>query len=320
MKTKIYREKTDLDPGLLKDSDLLFDIETTGLSKYKNKIILIGCGFISDGYLNIRQFFAENENEEGEVLKRFYEDTAEFDRLITYNGDRFDIPFINERTSAHSLDVASDSFSSLDIYKNIKPYKLLLGLPSLKQKNIENFLGIERDDEIDGGESVKLYKTYEKSHDPDLEDTILLHNHDDVKGLLDILPILEYRKLSRLSLFPIRKDISKDQIIFECESNAALPEEVSLSSHLMTLRLMKNRVKGVIHFIDGAFPYFQEDISQYLYHIEEKTIIPRVLVPKTDLYKYRLPSKEECFIKILPENVTDEMINKSVMNLIENYI
>jgi len=319
LKIKKYKEKTAPGQTLLQSKDLLFDIETTGLSKDRNKIILIGCGFIDDGFLNILQFLAENESEEEEILRNFYKATEEFDRLITYNGDRFDIPFMKARTSALSINADSNSFSSFDIYKKIKKYKILLGLPSMKQKNIETFLGITRSDEIDGARSVKLYKAYEKNNDADLENIILLHNHDDIKGLLDILPILEYRSLNRLSLSSIKKSISIDQITFECDSNAALPVEISLASKHMTLRLMKNRIKGVIHFIDGAFPYFQEDISKYLYHIEDSTIIPKVLVPKTDLYKYRAPSKEECYIKIEPENVTNEMINQSVINLINNY-
>ena len=46
------------------DDILFFDIETTGLSRKKDNIFLIGTGYYSDNGLNIIQWFAENESEE----------------------------------------------------------------------------------------------------------------------------------------------------------------------------------------------------------------------------------------------------------------
>ena len=52
-------------------------------------------------------------------------------------------------------------------------------------------LSQSRDDEISGGESVKLYKRYIESNEKDLEKKILLHNSDDILQLAKLIPVIE---------------------------------------------------------------------------------------------------------------------------------
>ena len=85
-------------------------------------------------------------------------------------------------------------FYNLDLYLLISgyaPFKEVL--PGLKQKNIETYMGIaiSRDDEISGKESVELYNRYMETKRFELEEKILLHNHDDIIQLYKILPIIE---------------------------------------------------------------------------------------------------------------------------------
>ncbi|MFR5733798.1 MAG: ribonuclease H-like domain-containing protein [Clostridium sp.] len=82
--------------------------------------------------------------------------------------------------------------SSFDIYKKIKPYRNLLGLDNLKQKSIEQFLGIARTDKYNGGQLIEVYKDYLMTHEQNLYDLLILHNEDDLKGMPSILPILNY--------------------------------------------------------------------------------------------------------------------------------
>ena len=48
----------------------------------------------------------------------------------------------------------------MDIYKKIRPYRKLLGLESMKQKAIEQFLGISREDKYTGGQLIEVYRDY----------------------------------------------------------------------------------------------------------------------------------------------------------------
>lgn len=48
----------------------------------------------------------------------------------------------------------------LDIFKELSPIKPLLRLENYKQKSIEAFLGIDREDKYSGGELINVYYEY----------------------------------------------------------------------------------------------------------------------------------------------------------------
>ena len=77
--------------------------------------------------------------------------------LVHFNGDGFDIPYLLKCCRRLGLNYDFDSIISLDIYKKIKPYRKLLGLENMKQKSIERFLGVSREDKCSGGELIQVY-------------------------------------------------------------------------------------------------------------------------------------------------------------------
>lgn len=62
----------------------------------------------------------------------------------------------------------------------------------MKQKSIEQFLGVARDDKYNGGQLIEVYREYLMTHESFLFDLLILHNEDDLKGMPSILPILSY--------------------------------------------------------------------------------------------------------------------------------
>lgn len=62
----------------------------------------------------------------------------------------------------------------------------------MKQKAIEQFLGISREDKYTGGQLIEVYRDYLHTHEKSLYDLLILHNEDDLKGMPAILPILSY--------------------------------------------------------------------------------------------------------------------------------
>ncbi|MDC9421684.1 ribonuclease H-like domain-containing protein, partial [Clostridioides difficile] len=71
----------------------------------------------------------------------------------------------------------------------IKSFKSPLGLEDCSLNSVETYFNIHRDDVIDGGESVKLYKEFVKNKDRKLLDTILLHNYEDIYNLSKLVNI-----------------------------------------------------------------------------------------------------------------------------------
>lgn len=182
------------------DQILFLDIETTGLSADNSQLYLIGCAFYKEGNWQIRQWFAQSAEEEPELLKSFFTFAADYSFLIHYNGNSFDLPYLRKKLLQYQLPYDFSQFEGIDIYKRIHPYRGFLKLPNCKQKTVESFLNIRREDRYTGGELINVYKDYLSSHDFNLYHILLLHNSDDMKGMLEVLPILSYYDLFNNSL------------------------------------------------------------------------------------------------------------------------
>lgn len=158
----------------------VFDIETTGLSPKYCKVILIGVLYNLNNKTIIKQYFAESEEEEKDLLLKFINDIKTFDHHITFNGVSFDIPFLNSRFNSNDIDFSIDKCDDIDILRIVKPFKEKLSLSDCKLKTIEKYMGIQREDTISGKESVELYKNFVISKDISLKEKILLHNYEDI--------------------------------------------------------------------------------------------------------------------------------------------
>ncbi|MCR5403201.1 MAG: ribonuclease H-like domain-containing protein [Butyrivibrio sp.] len=198
-----------------KDEILFIDIETTGLSPRDSEIYMIGAAYYSQGAWRISQFFADTQDQEKEVLIQFSAFSKNYKKLVHFNGDRFDIPFLQKRYEEYGLQDPFVGMESYDIYKQIKPYKLQLGLPDCKQQTIEQFMGIKRDDDSDGGRLIAVYKEYEESRDSELLKLLLLHNFDNVTGLLKLVPMLYYEHFFNMFRNMPKVSISTDEEIDE---------------------------------------------------------------------------------------------------------
>ena len=216
--TKVLDELIDIPPN-----HFVFDIETTGLNSNYCKVILIGILFNQDNKTVIKQYFANTEDDEKELLLSFINDIKNYKNHITFNGLTFDIPFLNTRLKKHNIDFSLSKNDDIDILKLIRPFKEKLSLSDCKLKTIEKYLGIYREDTISGKESIDLYKEYSVSQDIDLKEKILLHNYEDIyylgiifkikdilKGKLNVLCI-STNNLS-LELVPISFKISNINI------------------------------------------------------------------------------------------------------------
>ena len=134
------------------DETVMFDIETTGFSSRSTYLYLIGAIYRDNKKLILRQWFAENKQAEAAVLASFFEILGGHSKICGYNSNGFDIPYVNERCRHYNLPYTLDAYESIDIFRQIKPLSALLKLENYKQKSVEHFLGIDREDIYNGGE------------------------------------------------------------------------------------------------------------------------------------------------------------------------
>jgi hypothetical protein len=169
-KNQHWRAYKHFDAGFL-------DIETTGLSKERNDVTVIG---LYDGECS--KIFVNGHN-----LHLFEQEIKKYSMLVTFNGSCFDLPFL-----AAKFPDADFSHLHVDLRFVMRKLGFFGGL-----KSIEKQLGIARDDdiaEVNGLEAVRLWKRYLRG-DPDALRTLIEYNQADIENLKIIMDYA-YRKLS----------------------------------------------------------------------------------------------------------------------------
>lgn len=163
-----------------------FDIETTGFDRKCDNIVLISFGRFTDkNKLLIKQYFADTLQDESKILYNFGIDIVKYNIWCSYNGIAFDEPFVKERMNQNNINNIYFQFPKyhVDLYRLVRPYYKRLGMERCNLKSLEKYLGINREDKIDGGISVDLYKEFLKTNDSKIKNTIMLHNYEDVLNL-----------------------------------------------------------------------------------------------------------------------------------------
>lgn len=115
---------------------LAFDIETTGLSFYNDSIT---CACIYDPEINKEicyHFTQATEEERRSRAEAFMAELDNADRLCTFNGIQFDIPFIQVQFKADPDRVAMWLLKTVDIFHRFKSlHNRTFSLDSALMKN-----------------------------------------------------------------------------------------------------------------------------------------------------------------------------------------
>ena len=102
---------------------LFFDIETTGLSPYASSLYLIGCLYLEKNNWRLVQWLAESLQDELEMLHAFDSVLQNFDTLVHFNGDTFDLPYLKTTAEQYGYRHSFDSPASFDILKQLRKKK-----------------------------------------------------------------------------------------------------------------------------------------------------------------------------------------------------
>lgn len=154
------------------------DIETTGLSPLDSKLTVVGIYRENSIDSGVTQLVGDEISSSG--LLRAMENVA---RLYTYNGSRFDLPFIKAKLDVDLTECCPHEDLMYACWKrNLKG-----GL-----KSVERQLGIERElTDIDGWMAVQLWYDYQNNGDRDSLARLLKYNEEDVVNLKVLREILE---------------------------------------------------------------------------------------------------------------------------------
>lgn len=158
------------------------DIETTGLSKHRNKITTLS---IYNGDTT-KTFIHGIDMDEESVVKEM----NKYKLIVTFNGTTFDLPFMKEKFPSLNMDVPHMDLRWVGNRVGLKG-----GL-----KRIERELDICRGDDVadvDGMMAVRLWKKWERTGNKEALDILVKYNQEDVINLKKLGQIM-YDRLSKV--------------------------------------------------------------------------------------------------------------------------
>ena len=192
----LYLRAAGLDPAAC----VFFDIETTGFRAASSHLYLIGAAVRmteTPSQWKLIQWLAEKPQEEALLLRAFAAFLPGDAVLVHFNGDRFDIPYLEEKYAGYGIPSPLSSLRSDDLYRDYRGLRGFLGMQQMKLTAIEQFLRLHRDDTYDGGRLIEVYRTYSARGSKDLEHLLLLHNREDVEGTVCITAMQGYLSLQK---------------------------------------------------------------------------------------------------------------------------
>lgn len=274
---------------------IFYDIETTGLSRNSTFLYLIGAVAYEEKNWQMYQWMAENEKEEPELLKIFSEFLQNFSCTIQYNGNSFDQPYLEARYHTYELPSPFENLPSLDLYRELRPLKGLLGFSRMNQPAMEAFLGIAERAYCDGGACIRLYKQFATKKKPEAREIVMGHNREDLLGLGKIFSMLSYLALFEENYEALDCEIQDDRLAISMEIPHILPVKFSNHSEEFYIVGQKNRVRLLVKLQNGRLKQYYSNYKDYDYIPSEDTAIPKTLSVCMDKKLRRPARKETCY-------------------------
>ncbi len=300
---RLYKDHVPLYPierFCPRDKALFIDIETTGLKKETTSLYMIGCGYYTDeGYMT-RLFFADDHTEEGRILDSFVSFSKEYTHFFHFNGMKFDVPYLEYKADKLGIRGLFDEAVQVDVYRLCAPLRMLLFPDSMRQKAIENFLTIKRDDLYNGGELIEVYKRYEISpNDNDLE-LLVTHNREDILGMHLLMPILYYLDLKDRCPVFVGYNVNS-----YCDYNGKECEEL-----ILEYRSDLNLPKSFFAKTESMFLHYSSDTGKITIRLPIYTCEMKIYFDNWRDYCY-LPDEDEAILKSIAEALPKDRRKKA---------
>ncbi len=292
-----------------KEEILFFDIETTGFSPKTSALYLIGVLFFKEGQWKCIQWFADDYSSESSILSAFFSFLQHFKYLIHFNGSTFDLPFIQKKCMQHGLEGDIYTFSnveSLDLYKEIFPHRKRIALSNLKQKSLETFLQIEREDTYTGKELITFYQNYlkaiklqEQNQAQELEYFLLLHNRDDLVGMLQFSSLMYLVDLlnGNISFLSFNVEQEDTIVIFRGRLPFHFPATYQWKGPTSLLSITDDTLTLILSAYTTKLKYFYPNYKEYFYLPAEDTAIHKSVASYVDKEFRQKATKDTCYMK-----------------------
>ena len=257
-----FKHDLTLSKYSIDENSCFLDIETLGLNRNKDMIYLVGLLYFNkaDNLWNLDQYFSESIEDEKSMLIELAKEIESFHTIITYNGNSFDLPYLNKRFHIYNINFNFSKTHSLDLYAIVRKNKQYLNLENYKLKTLERYIGVYREDIYSGRDCIDFYKNYITTKDLDLKKKILQHNYDDLFYMLDLMKILDILKHKKTISLQIT-DKALDLIL----------EDIKLEGDFLIIQgIIESKFYNKMNYYGDNYKIVSEEDNSYHIRIEHK--------------------------------------------------
>jgi uncharacterized protein YprB with RNaseH-like and TPR domain len=208
------------------DKMLFIDTETTGLGGAGAVPFVVGCGKLTEGGFEVRQYLLPDYTDEAgmleDLLMEFTPDTI----LVSYNGAAFDLPILNDRIIINRVGRKVEHACHVDL---LHPVRRLFKrrLRDCTLINIEESLfGFKRSGDIPGYLIPSVYFEWLAGEDTTGMPEVLEHNRLDIVSLLCLVYHIALIYASRGHVLSEVDDLHSLSRVFGRRRNTLLVSEV----------------------------------------------------------------------------------------------
>ena len=279
---------------------LLFDIETTGFMAKNTHLYMIGALYVCSETKTFKtiQWFLDDYNDEKALIQAFKQFLSKYSTLLHFNGKGFDIPYLEDKAKILDIELDFNNFIHIDLYKHAKKLKRIFKTENLKLKTLEEFFGLNRTDEFSGKELIDLYKEYMHLKDDKLKEFLVLHNFEDLQGMLTVINILAYDNIfNNIYDFTSLDVTDNKEIIIELTLSSPLLKRISHKTDHIYLTAYDNKLKLMINLYSGTLKFFYDNYKDYYYLPEEDMAIHKSLASFVDKNFREKAKATNCYTK-----------------------
>ena len=232
-------------------------------------------------------WISEQESDEYEMLAALSDALDSIRRIITFNGNAFDLPHLHQKYKAFDLMDPLQGKQYLDLMLRLKPISRFLALPSGKLADFAGFLHLAQPDASDEA-SFRFHPGAEDKHEASTP--------NDALYTLECMSLLHYADFLDQGARIREVTTDEERVIFRLHYPDGFPVGFSVHDSGFHLRFSEDgTVLLSSRICNGSIRYYHTDVKNYWYLPLEGYAIHKSAAQYVDKSRREKAVRENCY-------------------------
>ena len=152
----------------------------------------------------------------------------------------------------------------------------------MKQPDLEKIVGINNRKYCDGGQCIRLFRSFVKNKEQKTADIVMGHNEEDLLGLGRIFELLAYNRIYDGDYRPIQCTLMEQELKITLELLTPVPANISCGTEEFYMTVNEHEAKLLVHLREGKLRQYYRNYKDYEYIPGEDTAMPKSITRYMD--------------------------------------